>query len=218
MFRFLLLALGVSLAQGFTLSMAAPKPSGFANTKAGKTAILERTKALISTSQLILTLPIDGVSKEQIDLLRKELPKTTKASVVKNALMRIAIEDTPFAAMNVGKGVKGENMFLFIMEGDAKKSYTSLKAWAKEAKRTEPQFLPRYGALDGELFVGERLEAIVNLPTKKELITKIAQGIKAVPTKVGRSIKAVPAKLGRAFGALKNKLEDEAKASAPAQE
>lgn len=202
----------LALCLGVATAMVAPKPSGFANTKAGKSVILERTKALIDSSNLIITLPIDGVTKEQIDLLRKELPKSTKASVVKNALMRIAITDSPFAAMNTGKGVKGENMYLFIQEGEAKDSYKALKSWAKEAKRTEAQFLPRYGAMDGELFKGEGLEAVVNLPTKKEIITKIAQGIKAVPTKVGRSIKAVPSKLGRAIGALKNKLEEDAKA------
>jgi len=54
------------------------------------------------------------------------------------------------------------------------------------------------------------VEAVTKLPTKKELITKIAQGIKAVPTKIGRGINAVPNKLGRAFGALRNKLQDEA--------
>jgi large subunit ribosomal protein L10 len=193
--------------------MVAPKPSGFANTKAGKSVILDRTIALLESSAMVITIPIDGVSKEQIDMLRKGLPKSTKASVVKNALMRKAVANTPFESMNTGneRGIKGENMFLFIAEGESKPSYTALKAWAKEVKRTEPQFLPKYGAMDGDLFKIDRLEAVVNLPTKKELITKIAQGIKAVPTKVGRSIKAVPAKLGRAFGALRNKLEDESK-------
>ena len=202
--------LSLVLSLSLALSMIAPKPSGFSSTKAGKSAILERTRSLIEQSALIVALPIEGVTKEQVDELRKKLPKGTRASVVKNSLMGIAITDTPFAAMNKDRGIKGENMFLFIGEGESKESYNVLKSWAKEAKRTEPQFLPRYGALDGELFSGDRLEAVINLPTKQELITKIAQGIKAVPTRVGRSVKAVPTKLGRAIGALKKKMEDEA--------
>ena len=202
--------LSLLLSICLALSMIAPKPSGYSSTKAGKAAVLERTKAMIEQSALIVALPVEGVTKEQIDDLRKKLPKGTKASVVKNSLMGIAITDTPFAAMNRDRGIKGENMFLFIGEGQSKQSYDVLKSWAKEAKRTEPQFLPRYGALDGELFKGESLEAVVNLPTKQELITKIAQGIKAVPVRVGRSVKAVPSKLGRAIGAIKKKLEDEA--------
>lgn len=33
--------------------MANPKPSGFANTKAGKVAILERTKKLVDKSSIV---------------------------------------------------------------------------------------------------------------------------------------------------------------------
>ena len=66
--------------------------------------------------------------------------------------------------------------------------------------------------MDGIAHKDKAIEAVVSLPTKKELITKIAQGIKAVPTKVARGVKAVPNKLGRAFGALKDKIEKEGKA------
>ena len=57
-------------------------------------------------------------------------------------------------------------------------------------------------------YTGKSIDTVTSLPTKLELITKIAQGIKAVPTKVGLGVKAVPNKLGRAFGAIKDKLEE----------
>ena len=60
----------------------------------------------------------------------------------------------------------------------------------------------------GMVYRGERLEAVANLLTKLELITKIAQSIKAVPTQVGRGISTVPNKLGRAFGAFKDKIAE----------
>jgi large subunit ribosomal protein L10 len=177
--------------------MANPKPSGFANTKAGKNAILERTKALIEKSNLVITIPIDGVSKEQIDFLRKELPKSTKATVVKNSLMRLAVKDSPFAPL--ADSLRDENMFLFIAEGEAKATYDGLKKWRKEAKRSEAEFDPKFAVMENVLYQTKAIEAVVNLPTKKELITKIAMGIKAVPTKLGKGIKAVPNKLGRAY-------------------
>lgn len=188
--------------------MASPKPSGLSNTKEGKRLIFERTRKLIDASQLIITLPIEGVTKEQTDILRKELPKTVKASVVKNAIMKKALQDTSFQSL--ADGMKNENMFFFIPEGDAKTAFTAYKKWAKEIKRTDPEVLPKNACLDGVMYPAAQVEAVANLPTKLELITKIAQGIKAVPTKVGRGINAVPNKLGRAFGALKKKLEDEA--------
>ena len=117
-FSFALLFLIVCV-DAFTLYMGnAPKPSGFANTKAGKTAILERTKNLIGDSNIILSMPLDGVTKEQVDILRKEIPKVTKASVIKNSLMKKAVEGTKFEA--IVPNVKGETMFFFIPEGESR--------------------------------------------------------------------------------------------------
>ena len=191
--------------------MANPKPSGFANTKAGKSAILDRTKVLIGQSNLVITIPIDGVSKEKVDFLRKELPKSTKATVVKNSLMRLAVKDTQFAPL--GDVLRDENMFLFIAEGEAKATYDGLKKWRKEVKRTEPEFDTKNAVMEGVLYDTKAIESVVNLPTKKELITKIAMGIKAVPTKIGKGIKGVPNKLGRAINAIKIKLQEEADAA-----
>ena len=184
--------------------------SGFANTQQGKAVILERTKALIEKSNLMLVVPFEGVSKEQVDMLRKTLPKTTTASVVKNSLLRVAATGTKFES--VGNGLKEENIFFFIEEGSSKETYDALKKWQKEVKRTEPNFDVKVAILENTPYTGKSIEAVVNLPTKKQLITKIAQGIKAVPTKVAKGIKAVPNKLGRAIGAIKNKLEEESKA------
>ena len=186
----------------------APKPSGFANTKAGKAKILERTRALLETSSIVIAIPAQGISKEQTDMLRKELPAATKASVVKNALMRTAVEGTQFAGMK--PSLKQQNMFFFVPEGSAKGTMESFKKWQKEVKRTDELFDAKFGAMDKQIFSGKTLEAVVNLPSKKELLTKIAQGIKAIPTKVARSVKAVPSKLGRALKALKDKKEKEA--------
>jgi large subunit ribosomal protein L10 len=194
------------------LSMAAPKPSGFANTKAGKTVIYDRTKKLFDESALVIAFPVQGVSKEQVDILRKELPKSTKATVIKNAILRQAAIGTKFE--QISEGLRDENMFLFIQEGEAKKTYEGFKKWQKEVKRTEPEFAPKVAVMENMRYTGKNIDTVVALPTKLELITKIAQGIKAVPTKVAKGVKAVPNKLGRAIAAIKQQLEDEAKASA----
>lgn len=196
-----------------SLSMVAPKPSGFSNTKAGKAAILERTRKLVDSSYLIIAVPIDGVSKEQIDILRKELPSTgVRASVVKNSLLKLTVKNTPFEAL--ASTIRDENMFFFIQEGAAKKSFDAYKKWQKEVKRTEPNFDPKFAAMEGLLYKTAQIESIVNLPTRLELITMIAKGIKAVPLKVARGVKAVPNKVGLAFSAVKNKMEEDAKVAA----
>jgi large subunit ribosomal protein L10 len=185
----------------------APKPSGFSNTKAGKTAIIERTKKLLDESSMVISLPFEGVTKEEVDMLRREIPKTAKAAVVKNRLMQIAVKETPFEP--IAETIKNENMFFFIPEGEAKPTYEGYKRWAKEIKRTDPELGLQVAVMEGQTYTGEGLKSVCQLPTKLELITKIAQGIKAVPTKVGKGVKAVPDKLGRAIAAVKNQLEEQ---------
>jgi large subunit ribosomal protein L10 len=125
--------------------MANPKPSGFSNTKAGKTAILERTKALLDASSIVLAVPFEGVDVEKVDALRKQLKKSgAKASVIKNSLIRKAAEGTKFEA--IGEKLKQENIFIFIPEGESKPAYEELKKWQKlnHQQRRPPQpRLPR---------------------------------------------------------------------------
>lgn len=49
----------------------------------------------------------------------------------------------------------------------------------------------------GELLDGPGVVAISKLPTKQELIQRLAIALKSVPTKLGRSINLVPTKVGR---------------------
>lgn len=186
--------------------MVAPKPSGYSSTKEGKAAVIARTKALIHASSMIITVPFEGVTKENTDILRKALPSGINASIVKNALMRKSIEGTEFEALI--DNLKHENMFFFIPEGQAKAGFEAFRKWQKEIKRIEPEYDAKVLVTEGQVYTGARLEYVVSLPSKLELITKVAVGIKATPLRLARAIKAVPNKVGRAFGAYKTKLEE----------
>ncbi|KAJ1416787.1 hypothetical protein B484DRAFT_365660, partial [Ochromonadaceae sp. CCMP2298] len=187
----------ISRSRSTIVMGTAPKPSGFCSTREGKEKILARTKSLLSTSSMVITVPFEGVSKEQTDMLRKSLPEEVTASIVKNSLMKLSIVDTPFAVL--AKDLKEENLFFFIPEGKAKPSYEAFKKWQKEIKRQEPEQQAKTLVTDGQAFTGKELEYVTSLPTKEELITKIAIGIKMPTQKIAMAVKAVPAKLGRAF-------------------
>ena len=182
----------------------APRPSGFSSTRAGKAAIIDRTKTLLDNSQMVITIPSEGITKENIDLLRKDMPQGVKASVVKNTLMKVAVQDTPFE--KIQDTLNEANMFFFIPEGEAKPAFKAYKAWAKEVKREAEK--PKMAVMDGQSYTGKGVDQITSLPTKLELITQIAIGIKAVPTKIGKGVNAVPTKLGRAFALVKDQKEE----------
>jgi len=189
---------------------AAPKPSGFPSTKAGKQVIIDRTKSLLEEAEMVITIPSEGITKENVDILKKTLGKSVKASCVKNTLMGIAVQGTSFEAITSEGTLENQNIFLFIPEGEAKAASKAYAAWRKEVNRKEDEFDAKNAVMDNVFYTGKAIDIVTSLPTKLELITKIAQGIKAVPTKVGLGVNAVPNKVGRAFGALKDKLEADA--------
>lgn len=188
-----------------------PKPSGFSTTKEGKMKVMNRTKELVQNSSMIISIPFEGVSKENTDILRKTLPEGICATMVKNALMKKCIEGTQFVSL--ADSLKYENMFFFLPEGQAKAGFAAFKKWQKEIKRIEPEFDAKVLVTEGQSFIGKQLEYVVSLPTKLELITKVAIGIKATPTRLARAIKAIPDKVGRAFGEIKKQLETDEKNS-----
>lgn len=53
----------------------------------------------------------------------------------------------------------------------------------------------RTAVMDGQVIDMNRVQQLKDLPTKEQLYTKIAVGVKAVPTKIARGVKAVPTKV-----------------------
>merc|ERR1711907_125203 len=164
-------------------------------------------------SSFIICVPYEGVDKENTDKLKSMLPETVTASVVKNTLMKLALQESDFESMS--EKLNKENMFLFVPEGETKATFDAFKKWQKEVNRKDKEFNPKFGAMEGNCYEGQALTDIAGLPSQKELITKIAQGIKAVPTKVGKGINTVPNKLGRAFGAWRDQIKDNGSAAEP---
>ena len=68
--------------------------------------------------------------------------------------------------------------------------------------------------MEGQLYEAKQIESVVNLPTKKELMTKVALTLKMVPIKLAKSIIAVPEKVGRVINEVKKQKESEEKAGA----
>lgn len=175
-------------------------------------AVIERTKNLVNNAGFLIIAPIEGVKKENIDILRNMLPETTKAHVVKNALMRIAVRNTQFECLI--PHLKHESMYFFIAEGEQKKSFQAYKKWQEEIKRTEPEFNARVCVLEGTVYKEQDVETAVNLPTRKELMTQIAVAIRMIPTRLATTLNAIPTKVAIAINAVKEKQEKEAAAAA----
>ncbi|MEB3212529.1 MAG: 50S ribosomal protein L10 [Leptolyngbyaceae bacterium] len=176
-----------------------------------KKAIVTELKELLSESQLAIVIDYQGLSVAEITDLRNRLRESgAQCKVTKNTLMRIAIDgDDNWQPME--NFLKGTSAFLLLKDdfGQGIKAYQSFQ---KDKKKTEL----RGGVMEGRALTEDDIKAITELPTKEELIariagainsipTKLAVGTKAVPTKLAVGIKEVPSSLARAIQAVAQK-------------
>lgn len=62
--------------------------------------------------------------------------------------------------------------------------------------------------LDGEVIDVAKWKTLEKIPTKEELLTKIAVGIKANPRKIAMGVKAIPSKLAYGIKSLSELNDD----------
>ncbi len=180
-----------------------------------KKAIVEELKGLLDEAQMALVIDYKGLSVSQISDLRDRLREAdATCKVTKNTLMKIAIDgNEDWQPMT--QFLKESSAFL-LLKDDLGKAIKAYQAFQKDTKKT----VLRGGVLEGQALNEDDIKAITDLPTKEELIariagainavpTKLAVGTKAVPTKVAVGIKEVPASLGRALQAVAQKEDSE---------
>mmetsp|Transcript_22162 Transcript_22162/g.34779 ORF Transcript_22162/g.34779 Transcript_22162/m.34779 type:complete len:215 (+) Transcript_22162:118-762(+) len=191
-------------ASAFTTAPARPAQSttalfggarGGATTLEGKTSTVASVKELLDSSEMIFTVPANGISVAETQTLRRSLPEGTTMKVVKNKLMSRAVEGTEYEP--VGDMLQGANMWFFIEE-DIGGSVKAFNSFTKDFAKKETHSILG-GNIEGTNYDAAGVDAISKLPSKIELITRIAGSIKAVPTKVARVVKAPGMKVARAI-------------------
>ncbi|MBR8837408.1 MAG: 50S ribosomal protein L10 [Stigonema ocellatum SAG 48.90 = DSM 106950] len=181
-----------------------------------KKEIVAELKEILSQSQLALVIDYQGLSVAEIsDLRRRMRPTGTVCKKAKNTLMRIAVEgDQKWLPMN--EFLKGSSVFLLVHE-DMKAAIKTYQDFQKDTKKTEL----RGGVFDGQALTLDDVKALTELPSKEELMARLAGGLKAIPTKLAVGLNAVPTKLAvgikevpgslvRAIKAISEKEDSEA--------
>jgi len=178
-----------------------------------KKAIVETLKQDLSDTQLALVIDYKGLTVSEITELRNQLrPKGASCTVTKNTLMRIAVaEDPNWQPMK--DFLKESSAFLLIKDdlGGAIKAY---QAFQKATKKTTL----RGGVMEGRALNEDDIKAITDLPTKEELIARIARAINSLPTKVAVGVKAVPTKLAVGINEVPSSLVRAVKAASEKEE
>lgn len=159
-------------------------------TLANKQEIVGEIQDLLKEAQLALVIDYRGLSVAEITNLRNRLrPKGAVCKITKNTLMRIAVEgDSNWEPMT--EFLKDSSAFVLIKDdlGGAIKEY---QAFQKESKKTTL----RGGVMEGQALTENQVNAITELPTKEQLMARLAGAINAMPTRLAVGVNAVPTKL-----------------------
>mmetsp|Transcript_16762 Transcript_16762/g.51498 ORF Transcript_16762/g.51498 Transcript_16762/m.51498 type:complete len:223 (-) Transcript_16762:425-1093(-) len=196
-------------AAGLYMGGAAGESTTLEGKKKTVAAVLEK----LEDSTMIFSVKGDGLTVAEMTQLRTSLPEGTTCKVVKNRLMKRALGDHP-KFDHVDDLLETSNLWFFCGEDDMKASMKVLDDFLKEADKEESHAI-RGGAMEGEFLDAKGVKAVAKMPSKKELITRIAVGIKGVPQRLAKRVKAVPSKMARAVKLANDEIHGEA---APAEE
>lgn len=204
----------VPVARGAGVTMATVSTN--AKNLGDKQAIVDEVKGRLEGSSLIFTFRADGIEVNQLRTLRDAMPEGCSVKLVKNRLLKRAIEGDP-KWDNLDELLHYSNYWAFVTEDQMKPAIDAVQKFLKDTGRLDKDHpLGKEKGVRGGIFEGEPLDVdgivkVSKLPTKIELIQKIAIGINMVPTRLARSIdqaadatpiargiKQVPTKVGRA--------------------
>ena len=161
------------------------------------TAVAELAEDFRTANATVLT-EYRGLSVTSMKELRRALGATTKYSVVKNTLTKIAAKD---AGVEIADDLLTGPSAVAFIKGDPINAAKSLRDFAKE----NPFLVIKGGFYEGKPVTKEEIMQLANLESREVLLAKLAG-----------AMKGSLAKAARVFDALRIKLEAEQGAPATA--
>ena len=150
-------------------------------------AVAELTEDFRTANATVLT-EYRGLSVTSMKQLRRALGSTTKYSVVKNTLTKIAAKD---AGVDLSPELlQGPSAVAFI-KGDPINAAKSLRDFAKE----NPFLIIKGGIYEGKAITTAELMELANLESREVLLAKLAGAMKGSFAKAARIIDALRIKM-----------------------
>jgi large subunit ribosomal protein L10 len=162
-----------------------------------KQAVVAEVAKQIAGAQAIIMAENRGMKVAAMTQLRaKARASGVYFRVVKNTLVRRAVEQTPFATM-------ADQMVGPLAYGIGPDPVAVAKVLNDFAKGNE-KFVITGGALPGQLMTAKQIAALASLPSREELIAKLMGTMQAPVAKLVRTMNEVPAKFVRTLAAVRD--------------
>lgn len=169
--------------------------------RADKVAKVAEIKAKIDDSDAVFVSEYRGLTVAQLADLRNQLRKTDSEHIVlKNSLVKRAFDASGLEGLD--EYLVGPNAITFV-HGDVAAAAKALK----DASKTYPQLVLKAGLLGGNVLTEADVMALADLPSREELLARLAGGLQAPLNKTARLLQALPAKFGYGLAALIQKQE-----------
>jgi large subunit ribosomal protein L10 len=170
-----------------------------------KQAVVAEVAKEVAGAQAIIMAENRGMPVADMTQLRaKARASGVYFRVVKNTLVRRAVEKTPFESL-------AQSMVGPLAYGIGPDPVAVAKVLNDFAKGHD-KFVITGGAMPGQTMTAKQIAALANLPSRNELIGKLMGTMQAPVAKLVRTMNEVPSKFVRALAAVRDAKE----ASAPA--
>jgi len=162
-----------------------------------KKAVVAEVSKQIENAQSIILAEYRGVDVGNMTSLRvKARNSGVYLKVLKNKLVKRAIEDTPFSSLS-------EDMvgpLVFGISDDPVAAAKVLNDFAKE----NDLFVIKSGAMPNERLDADAIKALASLPSREELLAKLLGTMQAPITTFVRTLNEVPTKFVRGLAAVRD--------------
>lgn len=165
-----------------------------------KKAVVAEVSEQVATAQTIILAEYRGLTVSEITTLRAEARKSdVYLRVLKNTLVRRAVEGTPFSGL-------ANDMIGPLMFGISADPVAAAKVLSSFAKSND-KFVIKAGAMPNEVLSPAGVKALASMPSRDELLSKLLGTMQAPITKFVQTLNEVPTKFVRGLAAVRDQKE-----------
>ena len=162
-----------------------------------KKAIVAEVNKQIEDAQSMILAEYRGVDVGEMTNLRTEARKAgVYLKVLKNTLVKRAVEDTPFSSLS-------EDMVGPLVFGISTDPVAAAKVLNDFAKEND-LFVIKSGAMPNEKMDASAIKVLASLPSRDELLAKLMGTMQAPVTKFVRTLNEIPSKFVRGLAAVRD--------------
>ncbi len=165
-----------------------------------KKAVVAEVSAQVAKAKTIVVAEYRGLEVGRMTELRAKARKAgVYLRVLKNTLARRAVEGTPFAGLS--QHMKGP-----LVYGISPDPVATAKVLNEFAKANE-KLVIRAGAMPNAVISAKEVTALALMPSREELLAKLAGTMQAPIVKFVRTLNEVPSRFARTLAAVRDKQQ-----------